>query len=119
MTQRRVILVFLVLVSDITQDPSSQSAFTSASSEVQQEHQLRDSRKEVVTTNTMTFYNPDPVKWILTERLIDYIALNGIAQNLELDFKLTKRIFGDKARFLIKTILLEKWLMEKLNHANG
>ncbi|KAJ8931973.1 hypothetical protein NQ314_015071 [Rhamnusium bicolor] len=93
----------LVLVSDITQDPSSQSASTSASSEVQQEHQLRDSRKEEVTTNTMTFYNPDPAKWILTERLIDYIA-----QNLKLDFKLTKRIFGDKARFLNKNDFIRK-----------
>ncbi|KAJ8947445.1 hypothetical protein NQ314_008604 [Rhamnusium bicolor] len=98
----------LVLVSDITQDPSSQSASTSASSEVQQQHQLRDSRKEEVTTNTMPFYNPDPAKWILTERLIDYIAQNDIAQNLELDFKLTKRIFGDKARFLNKNDFIKK-----------
>ncbi|KAJ8947987.1 hypothetical protein NQ314_008503, partial [Rhamnusium bicolor] len=98
----------LVLVSDITQDPSSQSASTSASSEVQQEHQLRDSWKEEVTTNAMTFYNPDPAKWILTERLIDYIAQNGSAQNLKLDFKLTKRMFGDKARFLNKNDFIRK-----------
>ncbi|KAJ8970403.1 hypothetical protein NQ314_001248, partial [Rhamnusium bicolor] len=88
----------LELVSDITQDPSSQSASTSASSKVQQEHQLRDSRKEEVTTNTMTFYNPDPAKWILTERLIDYIAQNGTAQNLELDFKVHQKVFCGPCR---------------------
>lgn len=50
---------------------------------------------ENITTQNVKSISDDPAKWVLDDATIEYIALNGVKQNIDIDFTSSKRQYAD------------------------
>ena len=50
-------------------------------------------------------YCEDPAMWIVNDELRDFVAENGFSQNLSSDFKSSKRVYADQARYFNPNLL--------------
>lgn len=52
--------------------------------------------------NKIIIVDCDPAKWSINNETQEYIALNGINKNINVDFSLNKRIYEDSLTFFEK-----------------
>ncbi|KAL4082431.1 hypothetical protein QTP88_029898 [Uroleucon formosanum] len=63
---------------------------------------------ENITTQNEISISDDPAKWVLDDATIEYLVLNGVKQNMDIDFSSSKHQYADTTRFLSLSLFSRK-----------
>ncbi|KAE9522964.1 hypothetical protein AGLY_016595 [Aphis glycines] len=63
---------------------------------------------ENITTQNEISICDDPAKWVLDDATIEYLVLNGVKQNMDIDYSSSKRQYADTTRFLSLSLFSRK-----------
>lgn len=63
---------------------------------------------ENITTQNKISISDDPAKWVLDDATIEYLVLNGVKQNMDIDFSSSKCQYADTTRFLSLSLFSRK-----------
>lgn len=63
--------------------------------------------ENIITQNEISI-SDDPAKWVLDDATIEYLVLNGVKQNMDIDFSSSKRQYADTTRFLSLSLFSRK-----------
>ncbi|XP_046752385.1 zinc finger MYM-type protein 1-like [Diprion similis] len=71
---------------------------------------LTESLNNAKNENNTLDVSEDPAQWLINDKTRDWIAINGVQQNMHVDFSQSQRLYEDRTRHLSKS-LFERQLL--------